>query len=146
MNQVRDIGRAFSVGAEFLGYNTMVVKLRIEEKVRLDHDRLEHLYMQLGPSGAEGVVARAMEELAARLARVERLFKRGELVEMQRAARSMIAISEQIGMETFARVAADVVALSDKGDAAALGACVSRLIRIGEGSLMAVWDLQDATI
>lgn len=114
--------------------------------MRLDHDRLEQLYMQLGPSGAEGVVARAMEELAARLAKVEKLFKRGELEEMQRATRSMIAISEQIGMTTFARVATDVVDLAGSQNAAALAAAVSRLIRIGEGSLMAVWDLQDASI
>lgn len=124
----------------------MVTTLRIEETARLDHARLEHLYVQLGPSGADGVVARAMEELAARLARVERLFRRGDLAEMQRAARSMIAISEQIGMVTFARVACDVVALAGTEDAAALGASVARLVRIGEGSLMAVWDLQDATI
>ncbi|MGH1330385.1 MAG: hypothetical protein ACRBBK_05840 [Paracoccaceae bacterium] len=124
----------------------MITKLRPDEAVRLDHDRLEHLYMQLGPSGAEGVVARAMEELAARLSKVERLYKRGELGEMQRAARSMIAISEQIGMVTFARVAEDVTRLSDSENSAALAATVGRLIRIGEGSLMAVWDLQDASI
>lgn len=124
----------------------MITKLRPDEPVRLDRDRLEHLYTQLGHSGAEGVVARAMEELAARLSRVEKLFKRGELGEMQRASRSMIAISEQIGMVTFARVAKDVSTLSGSENSAALAATVARLIRIGEGSLMAVWDLQDASI
>ncbi|WP_460272737.1 hypothetical protein [Celeribacter sp. ULVN23_4] len=87
-----------------------------------------------------------MEELAIRLAKVESCFKKSEFKELQRAARSMIAIAEQIGMVTFSRVAADVNALSLSEDAAALAACVERLMRIGENSLLAVWTLQDASL
>ncbi len=102
--------------------------------------------MQLGAPGAEAVVARAMEELAARLARVERLFSGGDHHELHRAARSMVGIAEQIGMDMFARVAGDVAALTLTHDAAALAATMARLKRIGEGSLMAVWDLHDASV
>ncbi|AJE45241.1 hypothetical protein P73_0526 [Celeribacter indicus] len=124
----------------------VVAKLRPEGAVQLDRDRLDQLYGQLGPAGAEGVISRAMEELAVRLARVETCFRKAQFDEMQRAARSMIAISEQIGMVTVAQVAGDVSALALGDDGAALAACVERLMRIGENSLLAVWDLQGATL
>lgn len=124
----------------------MVSKLRPDGSVELDQKRLDQLYSQLGTSAADGVVCRAMEELAIRLAKVESCFKKSEFKELQRAARSMIAIAEQIGMVTFSRVASDVNALSLSDDAAALAACVERLMRIGENSLLAVWTLQDASL
>ena len=124
----------------------VVAKLRPEGAVQVDRERLEQLYAQLGHGGADGVVSRAMEELAVRLAKVDSSFKKGELEDMQRAARSMIAISEQIGMVTFARVAGDVSRLAFEEEDAALAACVERLMRIGENSLLAVWDLQGASV
>lgn len=124
----------------------MITQLRIDETVRLDRDRLEHLYMQLGPNGAEGVVSRAMEELAVRLAKASKCFKRGDIEELRRTTKSMVAISDQIGMAAFARVAGDVQSLCDGQDGAALAACMARLERIGENSLMAIWDLQDLSV
>jgi hypothetical protein len=123
-----------------------VKKLRPEGAVRVDKERLEQLYAQLGTSSADGVVSRAMEELAVRLAKVESSYKKGQFKELQRASRSMIAISEQIGMETFASVASDVNTLAEMDDGTALAATVERLLRIGENSLLAVWDLQGASV
>ncbi len=128
------------------GIDMVVAELRPNSAVKVEQDRLEQLYEQLGQSGADGVVSRAMEELAIRLAKVEGCYKRGELEEMQRAARSMIAISEQIGMVTFAQVAEDVKSLAMSQDGAALAACVARLMRIGENSLLAVWDYQGESV
>ncbi|WP_342772329.1 hypothetical protein [Pacificibacter maritimus] len=124
----------------------MVKKLRPEGAVRVDKERLEQLYAQLGTSGADGVVSRAMEELAVRLAKVESSYRKGQFQELQRSARSMIAISEQIGMETFASVASDVHELACLDDSTALAATVERLLRIGENSLLAVWDMQGSSI
>lgn len=124
----------------------VVSKLRPEGVVNVDREKLDQLYGQLGHSGADGVIARAMEELAVRLAKVESSYKKGELEDMQRAARSMVAISEQIGMVTFAQVADDVNRLANDEDGTALAACVERLMRIGENSLLAVWDIQGASV
>lgn len=124
----------------------VVKKLRPEGVVHVNKERLDQLYAQLGATGADGVVSRAMEELAVRLAKVESCYKKGQLEEMQKAARSMIAISEQIGMETFASVATDVNKLATLDDGTALAATVDRLMRIGENSLLAVWDLQGASV
>jgi hypothetical protein len=124
----------------------MVTHLRFDEPVRLDREKLEHLYVQLGSRGAEDVISRAMEELAVRLAKVGKAWKRGDMDEVRRVSRSMVAISEQIGMVAFARVSGQVSALAVTDKGTALAATVTRLTRIGESSLIAVWDLQDLSV
>lgn len=113
------------------------------EPVRLDPDSLESLYAELGPAGAENVVCRAMEELALRLADLTTLHHAGELAELARVARSLVAISKQVGLSDFARVAKDVAKCAERQDPIALGATLCRLERVGDRSLTAVWDLPD---
>lgn len=123
-----------------------ITLLKQKESVRLDCDRLEQLYLQLGESGAEDVVCRALEELAARLSYTERCFREGRAQDMRKSARGLIAIAEQIGMAVLARVARDVTVCIDDGDRVALAATLSRLVRIGERSLEEIWNLQDYSV
>ena len=120
--------------------------LKQDETVRLNAGRLEELYVQLGEAGAENVVCRALEELAVRLSHTERCYREGRSVDLCKSARSLVAISDQIGMQMLSRVAADVTTCANKGDAVALAATLSRLLRIGERSLSEIWDLQDLSI
>ncbi|MBY6157698.1 hypothetical protein KUV69_10080 [Pseudooceanicola nitratireducens] len=126
-----------------------VIEVRVlsqDETVRLDPDRLQALYDQLGEAGAEDVVCRAMEELAVRLSMTERFFRQDRLDDMRKAARSLTGIAEQIGMNCLARVAGDVTACIDCRDAVALSATLSRLLRIGERSLTVIWDMQNVQV
>lgn len=123
-----------------------VLKIRLKETVRVDQDRLGALYSELGEAGAEDVVCRAMEELALRLSHCSRLHSARNIADLRKCTRSLIAISDQIGMHLLARVAGDVMACIDNNDVPALNATFSRLLRIGEQSLTAIWDLQDITI
>jgi hypothetical protein len=123
-----------------------LLTLEQKESVRLDPERLGGLYRQLGEVAAEDMICRAIEELALRLTHCETLWRRQDGPGLRKAARSLIAIADQIGMTTLARVAADVTAAADANDAAALGATLFRLMRIGEKSLTAVWDLQEFSV
>ncbi len=116
------------------------------ENVRLDPDKLGELYAQLGEAGAEDVVCRAIEELAVRLTHCERLWRQNNMVDLRKNARSLIAISEQIGMNAMASIARDVTVSIDSEDAPAVAAILFRLLRVGERSLTAVWDQQDVTV
>ncbi len=118
-----------------------VTLLRQSERVRLDPDRLDELYLQLGHQQAEEVVCRALEELAARLTHVERFYRQGKTREMRKCARSLGAIADQVGMEALARVARDVSGCTDAGDAVALAAVLARLLRVGEMSLTEIWEV-----
>lgn len=123
-----------------------VLVLAPDERAWLDPNRLDTLYSQLGPHGAEDVVCRAMEELAHRLAHIDRLYCQGDTAEMRKTTRALIAIADQIGMAGLARVAGHVVACIDDADRVALAATLARLIRCGDRSLTAIWDLQDLSI
>ena len=134
-------------GQETAGDNVeQVTLLEQKEAVRLDSGRLEQLYHQLGEAGAENVVCRALEELAARLSHTERCYRVKELRDMRKNARSLIAIAEQVGMELLSHVARDVTKCIDENDDVALAATLARLLRIGETSLYEIWDLQDYSI
>jgi hypothetical protein len=123
-----------------------VTLLAQNEAVRVDADKLEDLYRQLGDVGAEDVVCRAMEELAVRLAHTERMHRADRQVDMRKSARSIVAIAEQIGMHMLSRVARDVVQCIDDCDPIALAAVLARMIRIGERSLTEIWEIQDLSI
>lgn len=120
--------------------------LKQNELVGLDRDNLEDLYGQLGPDGAENIVCRAMEELAFRLSNLRDLHRDGRLPEMVKISRSLIGIAEQIGLTTLARVARDVSDCAATGDPIAVAATLERLERVGDHSLMAIWDLKDMSI
>ncbi|WP_158965256.1 hypothetical protein [Chachezhania sediminis] len=111
------------------------------ETVRLDPDCLTRLYCQLGETGAEDVIGRAVEELAVRLAQCTLQRCNDDMVGLRKSVRAVAAIAEQIGMNTLARVARDASEVIENGDDIALDAILARLMRIGESSLTAVWDL-----
>lgn len=115
------------------------------EQVRLDPGRLSTLYHQLGEVNAEDVVCRAVEELAVRMARCERFWRISDWQGLRKDVRSLVAIADQIGMIRLSRVALDVTTAIDNNDAVATAATLTRLLRVGERSLTAVWDLQDIT-
>lgn len=123
-----------------------VLQFQPVEPVNVDQERLGGLYADLGPDAAENIVCRAMEELALRLSHCDRLYRRSDWNDLRKSARSLIAIAEQIGMHKLARVAGDVTNCIDAQDDVALASTLGRLMRTGEASLTAIWDLQDITI
>lgn len=125
---------------------TTVFALIQTESVQLDSGKLGDLYQELGDRTAEEILCRALEELGLRLSRAELHWHQGGRVALRKNVRSLIAISDQIGMAALVHVAKDVVDAIDANDHVAIGATVFRLLRIGEKSLTAVWDLQDMSI
>lgn len=120
--------------------------LKPKDGGRVDQDKLATLYMQLGEAAAEEVICRAMEELAVRLSHCERLYRENKTDELRKSARSLRAIADQIGMGLLAQVSIDVTKTIDDGDRIAQAATLARLLRIGEHSLTAIWDLQDLSV
>ena len=116
------------------------------EPVSVDQDRLGALFSELGEAAAEDTVCRAMEELALRLSHCSRLHKSGHWEDLCKCVKSLRVISERIGMVFLARVADDVIDTVNARDPVAISATLARLLRIGEQSLTAIWDLQDITI
>lgn len=120
-----------------------ITKLTPSERVTLDRDQLEVLFRQLGPVGADKVVNHALEELAALLARLPVEYRDSDMEALRSGAKALAAVAQQVGMTKLARVARDAMELTGAGNAHALGAVMARLERVGDRSLMAVWDIAD---
>ena len=125
---------------------TEVTELSFSELVQVNPDRINCLVRELGEFGAERVIGRAMEELAVRLARVKCAVDEKDPARVAKGAQGLVAIADQIGMHTLAEVARDVAGIAQTTDSAALAATAHRLGRIGEKSLMAIWDQQDLSV
>lgn len=125
---------------------TSITQLNPREPIAVDRDRLGALYVELGEASAEDIVCRAMEELALRMSHCDRLYRIDDMTNLRKSARSLIAIAEQIGMGDLAIAAEAVTDCVDCNDRVALAATLTRLLRTGEGSLTAVWELQDVTV
>lgn len=120
-----------------------VVVLAHDEAVRLDGKTIADLRAQLGEAGAEGIVSRALEELANRLSVIERCYYQDEMGPLWKASKGLIGIAEQIGLSTLADAARAVAHCARGTDKVARAAVFHRLIRLGDRSLTAVWDMPE---
>lgn len=125
---------------------TEVAKMRLSETARVDRERLEALVEDYGSQGAERFLGRALEQLALRLNRAERAWRRGDLVRLCHGARELSDVAERVGFVGLARVAGTVSRLAMGGDPVALAATVSRMLRVGEASLMSSWEVSDLSL
>ncbi|MEM6478522.1 MAG: hypothetical protein AAF841_08885 [Pseudomonadota bacterium] len=122
-----------------------VTVLAQDEAVQMDERALSALADQLGEAGAEGIISRAMEELANRLSLIERCYYQEDVETLWKASKGLIGIAEQIGLTSLAESARAVADCARKPDRVALAAVLNRLIRLGDRSLTAVWDLPAST-
>ncbi|MFY8147135.1 MAG: hypothetical protein ACOVME_11140 [Rhodobacter sp.] len=112
--------------------------LRPKERVRLDAEPIASIYRNLGPGGAEQVVARALGELALTLAGLVEQVRRRELGDLGRGLRRLQRMADHLGMISLGLIAAEARICMDRSDATAFAAVWARLIRVAEASLS--WD------
>ncbi|PYF09722.1 hypothetical protein C8J30_10793 [Rhodobacter viridis] len=123
-----------------------IEKLRMDEPVRLDPDRLVVLYAELGQLAAERLIAAAMEDLAVHLVAVQLAAKDQRVDLLDRASVEIARLSRQVGMMLLSRVALDLQACVRNDDRIGQAAVLARLVRLAERSLTAVWDYQDMQV
>ncbi len=121
----------------------LVTVLRVEEPARFNPDQLERLCAEIGEVRAEHEVAKALETISLLLREIGKVKARGETDGLRVPVRSLAEVSEHIGMATLARVSRDVLFCMETQNEVALTATVSRLCRIGDRSIHAIWDLED---
>ena len=112
--------------------------LRHREPAQIDPAPLETLFRELGPESGTAVIDRALEELAARLARAACCEGPGGAARLRKTVRGLAAISEQLGLHQLAGVARDVGHCADSGDPVALAATRDRLLRLGAAAIGAL--------
>lgn len=123
-----------------------ILRMRHDEAVRMDMDRLERLFDDLGAAEAEAVTARALSEIGRRLDQMSQARARGDDTAFAGLARSLARVAAHVGLPGLARVARDAGACALSGNPVALAATWARLERQGHRALASVWDAQDMSI
>lgn len=118
-----------------------VVHFRPVEMIFVDAEHLVDLARDRGVPRAEFIAYTALEEIAERLTSAEAAWRAGEFQRLAKIARSVVGMSEQLGMQTVAEVAGQVATVASGRDQAALAALIARLVRVGDGSLVAFGDI-----
>lgn len=123
-----------------------VTALRPKEYVRLDAEPIAAIYRNLGTSGAEQIVVRALGELALTLAGLVEQVRRRELGDLGRGLRRLQRMADHLGMISLGLIAAEARICMDRSDATAFAAVWARLIRVAEASLSTDRDVLDQSL
>lgn len=117
-----------------------VTALAVSESVRVDIRRVGDIVSELGETAAQTVIGLALEQLAAALTTVDAAVRAGDLATVVADSERMSRLAWQIGLLSLAGVAMDLGSCADRGEPAALAAVHTRLMRVGNRSLTAIWD------
>jgi hypothetical protein len=120
-----------------------LAEIQPTEAVVVDGDRLVELCVRLGEVRAEEMVGLSVDNLWRGIDALLVAYRDRHLDEIVNIAQGLFRISENIGLGQFSRVCQDVEHCASRDDLPALSACVSRLCRIADQSINAVWDLCD---
>jgi len=113
----------------------IIVQLRPRDVLRIDPEPLVRLHSALGAQGAEDMICRALEDIAHRLTRIEADHRACAFDRLGRGAKAIGAVAAQVGLRDLGSVAAHVSECCGCNDAAALGATVARLMRMGSRAM-----------
>ena len=109
-----------------------VAVLHPRDTAFFDEDTLNALSRELGPSVAENILCRALEDMAVRLAQIREEYADGDERALRKSIRSLIPIAEQVGLPGVSAIAGDVLICVDRGEGVALAATLCRLLRSSE--------------
>ena len=111
----------------------------------MDNFRIAGLLGDLGEAAAQRMMRRVLGEIADRIVRVEASWEKGSPVQIRKAAARIVTLADQVGLSGLAHVAQDVAQLTDTPDNPALAACIHRLRRVGDTSVLALWEWRGRT-
>ncbi|MGV8950164.1 MAG: hypothetical protein ACOH2M_03600 [Cypionkella sp.] len=125
---------------------TNVVALRLKERVRQDVEPIATIYRNLGTTSAEGVVTRALSELALSMSGLANQVRNHQMGDLVQQLRRLGRMAENLGMVSLATVSIDLSTCIDRQDPTAFAAVWARMLRIAERCLSVEPDVLDQTL
>lgn len=122
--------------------SAQIAYLPLRDVMRIDPEPLARLQAALGPQGAEDVVCRALEDISHRLRRLSEDHIARDMDKIARGARSIAAVSAQIGLRDLALVATHVLDCASRDEATALAATLARMFRVGRRSVTEIGQVR----
>ena len=116
----------------------MVQKISVlhpRDTAYFDEDTLTGLSRDLGPSVAENILCRALEDIALRFVQIRTDYGSGNHQALRKSVHAVIPIAAQIGLPGLSQIGRDVLICVDQADPVALAATLCRFLRWGETAM-----------
>ena len=118
-----------------------VVTLHHRESVVVDKRRIARIFRSMGAPCAESSIIIQVQALASNLHRIDAHLKCDDLTELSAVAGKACQTAQSIGLLSLATVLGNLQQVSLNGDSAAIGAVWQRCRRIGDASLVELWQV-----
>lgn len=108
------------------------------ERPHIDILQLETLYRNLGPYGAEALIARGLDDLDDRLKAVDAARADGHMERLHTALRDAAQAADHVAMTGIAQTARAAMQCIEDADPVAEAATLARLTRLADGAIGAL--------
>ncbi|QPH55667.1 hypothetical protein [Pontivivens ytuae] len=115
-----------------------VIRITARDSALVDTTAVIGLQRSVGTARCQELVEDAIYEITERLSRLERTMREPNHGEALDIARSLIGLTNRLGLLRMSVVASDLVEVVSTGDDIAAQAVAARLVRLGEESLFSL--------
>jgi hypothetical protein len=109
-----------------------------------NHDLIMELLEGMDTTAAEDLIYDTVEDIAVAIGQMNALFAYRNYARLRALAHSVGVNANMLGLIKLDRLTADLIGCLERCDHNAIGALVARIQRVGEASLVAIWEMQDA--
>ena len=120
---------------------TIVTMMERKECVEIDQAQLFQQFNLQADRDRHDLIFDVVEDIARILGRAETQYLKTDYDSLRDSLDSVVTLSQKFGFGHLSRVAQDVKFCVDGNDLVAVSSTFQRLLRVGERSLFAIWDM-----
>ena len=120
---------------------TIVTMMERKECVEIDQAQLFQQFNLQADRERHDLIFDVVEDIVRILGRAETQYLKTDYDSLRDSLDSVVTLSQKFGFGHLSRVAQDVKFCVDGNDLVAVSSTFQRLLRVGEQSLFAIWDM-----
>jgi cupin superfamily acireductone dioxygenase involved in methionine salvage len=120
---------------------TIVTMMERKECVEIDQAQLFQQFNLQADRDRHDLIFDVVEDIARILGRAETQYLKTDYDSLRDSLDSVVTLAQKFGFGHLSRVAQDVKFCVDGNDLVAVSSTFQRLLRVGEQSLFAIWDM-----
>ena len=120
---------------------TIVTMIERKECVEINQSQLFQQFNLQADRDRHDLIFDVVEDIARILGRAETQYLKTDYDSLRDSLDSVVTLAQKFGFGHLSRVAQDVKFCVDGNDLVAVSSTFQRLLRVGEQSLFAIWDM-----
>ena len=120
---------------------TIVTMMERKESVEIDQAQFLEQFNLQADRDRHDLIFDVVEDIAQILGRAEARYMKSNYDELRDSLNKITNLGRQFGFGHLSRVAKDVMICVDANDFVSVSSTFQRLLRVGEQSLFAIWDM-----